>query len=101
MVGTVSGIGEIDAEGMSKALQAMNDPAEVRVTVIGRNGFELRMNYPIHETEDATLQTLTEIHRNELRSAWTDDPFYEPLPTGRTITWTIETKYVRAPRSES
>lgn len=97
----MSGIGEIDAEGMSKALQAMDDVAEVRVTVIGRNGFELRMNYPIHETENAEFQTSTEIHRNELRSAWTDDPFYEPLSTGRTITWTVETKYVRAPRSDS
>jgi hypothetical protein len=91
---------ELDGEGYTQMREAMDNPARVEFTVIGQDGYKVVLGYPIGAHEDAEITVTTDIHRNEYRSGWFDpQPYYEPIPTGRTITWTLETKTVRVPEA--
>lgn len=93
------GVGELDAEGYSMLSEAMDDPSRVDVVITGRNGFKVTMGYPIGEHEDATIGVETKIFRDELQSGFGlgERPYVVPIPTGRKIVWTIETKSMRVP----
>jgi hypothetical protein len=92
--------GEVVKPSDEMVREALADAGRVEFVVIGRNGHRVTLGYDIGAHEQAEIQTVNEIHRQEYRSGWPwEEPtvHHEPIPLGRTFGMTVETKTVRVP----